>query len=62
MCKELPIEWDADGCSPPHRHGGRAAVLQMVVSFAVEFTLVRSPDKNFWVDVVDELVVEFRKL
>jgi hypothetical protein len=34
----------------------------MAVSFAMEFMLGRSPDKIFRVDVVDELVAEFRKL
>jgi hypothetical protein len=41
---------------------GDLAVLETVVSSAMEFTLGRSLDKTFQVEVVDELVVEFRKL
>jgi hypothetical protein len=37
-------------------------VLQTAVSSAVEFALGRSPDETFQVEVVDELVAEFRKL
>jgi hypothetical protein len=37
-------------------------VLQTTVSSAVEFALGRSPDETFRVEVVDELVAEFRKL
>jgi hypothetical protein len=38
------------------------AVLQTAVSSAVEFTLGCSFDETFWVEVMDELVAEFRKL
>jgi hypothetical protein len=36
-------------------------VLQVAVSSAVELVLGRMPDETFWVEVVDELVVEFWK-
>jgi hypothetical protein len=35
------------------------AALRMAVSSAMEFTLGRSNDEIFWVEVVDELVAEF---
>jgi hypothetical protein len=38
------------------------AILQAVVSSAVEFTLGQSPDETFQVEVVDELVTKFLKL
>jgi hypothetical protein len=38
------------------------AALQVVVSSTVESVLGCSPGKTFWVNVVGELVVEFRKL
>jgi hypothetical protein len=38
------------------------AALRTVVSSAMEFALGRSPDEIFRVEVVDDLVAEFRKL
>jgi hypothetical protein len=37
------------------------ATLWAMVSSTVEFTLERSPTETFRVDVLDELVTEFRK-
>jgi hypothetical protein len=36
-------------------------VLQVAVSSTVELVLGHMPDETFWVEVVDELVVEFSK-
>jgi hypothetical protein len=36
-------------------------VLWPAVSSTTEFTLGRSPNEAFWMEVVDELVVEVRK-
>jgi hypothetical protein len=38
------------------------AALRAVVSSTVEMALGRSPDETFQVEIVGELVVEFRKL
>jgi hypothetical protein len=38
---------------------GELAVLRVAVSSAMELVLGRSPDETFWVEVMDELVVEF---
>jgi hypothetical protein len=39
---------------------GELAMLQMALSSTIEFTLGRSPDETFWVEVMDELVAEFQ--
>jgi hypothetical protein len=41
---------------------GELVTLQATVSSTVEFMLGSLPDKTFQVEVVDELVVEFRKV
>jgi hypothetical protein len=38
---------------------GEFHTLQAVVSSAVEFTLGRSPNETFQVEIVDEVIVEF---
>jgi hypothetical protein len=41
---------------------GELATLQVIVSSIVESELGRSPDENFWVEVVGELVAKFLRL
>jgi hypothetical protein len=41
---------------------GELVTLRMAVSSAMEFMLGCSLDETFWLEVVDELVVEFWKL
>jgi hypothetical protein len=38
------------------------AALQTAVTSATELMLGRSPDENFWVEIVDELIAQSHKL
>jgi hypothetical protein len=50
----------AKNCHP--KVVGELATLRAVVSFVAELVLGNSPDETFWVEVMDELVAEFRRL
>jgi hypothetical protein len=39
----------------------RLATVRVAVSSTAQFVLGRSPSKAFWVDVVDEMLIEFQE-
>jgi hypothetical protein len=56
------LEWMQIAALHHNMMAGELAALRTAVYSTVEFTLGRSPNETFWVEVVDELVAEFWKL
>jgi hypothetical protein len=56
---EPVIGGDGDYHRLPYQHGRSACHTLVVVSFAAQSELVRSPIEAFWVDVVEEMLYEF---